>query len=337
MIGRRLLLGGAASVIATRARAQYFPRGLKTREVRFAGSGGAVLAGTLVLPAITEIQRVPGVVLVAGSGPTDRDGNNPLIPVRVDLLKQIATILGHAGIATLRYDKRGIGGSAAAFRQASGRLERFFAWDHFVEDVQQAHAELLRHDEIKPYATAFLGHSEGGLLTIAASVAMGKRHPYTLVLASTPGRPLGDIVRDQIARSMPELSTTAERIMNAIREDGQVPPNVPSAFRAVFPSYAGAFLQAAFAFDPATAITQTDISCLMLQGGADLQVVPMGDVQPLIDALRARAAPAEIFIAPRVSHNLKMVSSPNDPGFTGPVASSIETKLTDWMHRLLGA
>ncbi|SKA40900.1 hypothetical protein SAMN02745126_06429 [Enhydrobacter aerosaccus] len=337
MMKRRMLLGGVASLATTGARAQYFPQTLKQREVRFAGAAGATLAGTLVLPSITEIERVPGVVLVAGSGPTDRNGNNPLIPVRVDLLKQIAEILGHAGIATLRYDKRGIGGSSVGPHKAADGLEQFFTWDHFVGDVQEAHAELLRHDEIKPYATAFLGHSEGGLLSLAATVAMGARRPYTLVLASTPGRPLADIVRDQIARSLPQLSGTAERIMDAIRDTGQVPDNVPSAFRSVFPSYAGAFLQAAFAFDPAKALMQTDISCLLLQGGADLQVVPMTDIQPLIDALRARRAAAEILIAPRVSHNLKPVTAPDDPGFAGKLAPSIEVKLLEWLRRLLGA
>ncbi|MBS0518919.1 MAG: alpha/beta fold hydrolase [Proteobacteria bacterium] len=337
MIGRRVLLAGAASVVATAAHGQYFPRGLQVREVRFPGAGDATLAGTLVLPAISEIQRVPGVVLVAGSGPTDRNGNNPLIPVRVDLLKKLAEILGHAGIATLRYDKRGIGGSTIPPRQSVSGLERFFTWDHFVADVQRAHAELLRHDEIKPYATAFLGHSEGGLLSLAASVAMGKSRPYTLVLASTPGRPLADIVRDQIARTLPQLSSTGDRIIDAIRETGQVPGNVPAPFQPIFPSYAGAFLQAAFAFEPAKTLERTDIPCLLLQGGADTQVIPMGDIEPLIDALRARTAPAEIFIAPRVSHNLKTVSAPDDPGFAGPVASSIETKLVEWLHRSLGA
>ncbi len=337
MIGRRWLLSAAATLTATAARAQYFPRGLKEREVRFAGTGDVTLAGTLVLPSISEIQRVPGVVLVAGSGPTDRDGNNPLIPVRVDLLKMIAEALGRAGIATLRYDKRGIGGSAVRPRHAFDQQERFFAWDQFVGDVQEAHAELLRHDEIKPYATGLFGHSEGGLLSIAASVAMGKRRPYGLVLASTPGRPLAEIVRAQIARNLPQLSASAERIMEAIRDTGQVPPNVPPAFRSVFPSYAGAFLQAAFAFDPARALAQTDVPCLLLQGGADIQVVPMGDIQPLIDTLGTRNAPGEAFIAPKVSHNLKPVSAPDDPGFAGPLASSIEVKLVNWLRHLLGA
>jgi len=337
MIGRRTLVMGAAMLAATTAQAQYFPRGTKERPVRFAGSGGVTLAGTLALPMISEIQKVPGVVLVAGSGPTDRDGNNPLIPARVDLLKEIAQALARAGIASLRYDKRGIGGSAVRQQHAHDRPESYFTWDQFVGDVQAAHGELLRHGEIKPYATALLGHSEGGLLAIAAAVAMGPRRPYALVLASTPGRPLGDIVREQIARSLPALSTSAERIMDSIRSTGRVPPDGPPAFRSVFPAYAGAFLQAAFAFDPARTLAQTDIPCLLLQGGADIQVVPPQDVQPLIDTLASRRAPGEAFISPLVSHNLKRVNTPDDPGFTGPLAPAIEIKLTGWLSHLLGA
>ena len=84
--------------------------------MRFAGSDGATLAGTLLLPIWSELEKVPGVVLVSGSGPTDRDGNNALVPDRIDLLKQIAELLAEAGIASLRYDKRGIGASTPSRR-----------------------------------------------------------------------------------------------------------------------------------------------------------------------------------------------------------------------------
>jgi alpha-beta hydrolase superfamily lysophospholipase len=337
MILRRALLGGAAALAATPARAQYYPRGIEEREARFPGADGITLAGTLALPTISEIQRVPGVVLVAGSGPTDRNGNNPLIPVKVDVLKDIAQALGRAGIATLRYDKRGIGGSAVHPRRPLDRLESFFTWDRVVGDVEAAHAELLRHDEIKPYATALLGHSEGGLLALAASVAMGKRRPYGLVLASTPGRPMGVIVREQIQRSAPELAATADRVIAAIQQTGHVPPDEPPAVKTLFPAYASTFLQAAFAFDPAAALEKTDAACLLVHGGADTQIVPLGDIQPLLDALAKRGAPGEAFVAPGVSHNLKRVEVAGDPGFAGPLAPAVSLKLVSWLAHLLGA
>src|SRR5260370_964857 len=80
----------------------YYVSGAQQRAVRFAGGDGATLAGTLLLPLWSELQKVPGIVLVAGSGPTDRDGNNPLAPERTDVLKRIAELLAAAGSATLR-------------------------------------------------------------------------------------------------------------------------------------------------------------------------------------------------------------------------------------------
>ena len=348
MIRRRALLAGAASLFAATGSALFAPTakaqpvpwyatGTKRRDIRFAGAAGATLAGTLLLPLVSEIQRVPGVVLIAGSGPTDRDGNNPLIPAHVDTLKLIAERLAAAGIATLRYDKRGIGQSTGRPTGSQDAEERFFLWHHFVADAQAAHAELLRQDEIKPYATAFLGHSEGGLLALAATDAMGARRPFGLVLASTPGRRLGDIVREQIGRTAPGFVAAADRIITAILETGHVPASATGELRLIFPSYAGPFLQAAFAFDPAQTLARLDNACLLVHGGADSQIVPLGDIQPLLDVLGKRSAPGEALVVPAVSHNLKTVYGPTDPGFTGPLAPAVGDKLAEWLAHLLGA
>ncbi len=337
---RQALAAAAAAFAAPAAHAQVqikYPPGTRERQVRFAASDGSALAGTLLLPLISEIQYVPGVVLVAGSGPTDRDGNNPLAPVRIDLLKQIAELLARAGIASLRYDKRGIGASTAHPTESLQVEERFFAWENFVGDVQAAHAELLRHNEIKPYATALLGHSEGALLSLAAIAAMGKRAPYALVLASPPGRPLRDIVLSQIERNRPRLLPSAERIMAATLETGHVPADVPPALQFIFPSYGGPFFSTALTFDPAKAVAGIDTPCLMLHGGADTQIVPMADIQPLIDALAARGKPGEVLVVPQVSHNLKTVRTPDDPGFAGPIAPAVADKLASWLKHVLGA
>ena len=320
----------------------HYATGTKERAVRFGGGTGATLAGTLLLPLWSELQRVPGVVLVAGSGPTDRDGNNPLAPQRIDLLKQIAGLLAQAGIASLRYDKRGIGASTLRPTGTLEEQERFFAWDNFVGDVAAAHGELLRHDEIKPYATALLGHSEGGLLALAAAKAlaastMGVRKLHGLVLAAMPGRPLADIVRAQIARNAPTLLEAAERTIATVMTTGHVPAGLPREQQVLFPPYAGPFLQSALAFDPAGALVGLDLAALILQGAADRQVVPMADVQPLIDALGRRTAPGEAVIFPGVSHNLKLITWPSDPGFTGPVAPAVADKLVSWLRPLLGA
>ena len=326
------VLGGAAWAAGpTRA------EGSKTRQVRFPGAGGIELAGTLVLPMNSELQKVPGVVLIAGSGPTDRDGNNPLIPAKIDLLKQIAELLAEAGIASIRYDKRGIGQSTKPPTKLADQ-ELFFAWENFIGDVQLAHAELIKQDEVKAYATALLGHSEGGLFAVAtAEASVPARAPYALVLAGTPGRPLQEIIRNQLGRNAPHLVAPAERIMDTIRRTRRVPADVPADLAALFPPYIGPFLYGELGFDAANTLLTLKQPCLLLHGGADQQVVPMGEIQPLIDALDRRAGPAEAVVVPLVSHNLKSVSGPGDPGFTGPIAPAIAFNLRGWLASTLGA
>ncbi len=350
MIGRRTLVAaGVLTPLAVPIRSPwaqspwkgYYAAGTKQRPVRFAGGDGATLAGTLLLPRWSELQKVPGVVLIAGSGPTDRDGNNPLVPERIDLLKLIAERLAEAGIASLRSDKRGIGGSTPRPLGSLAEQERFFGWGNVVGDVEAAHDELLRHDEIKPYATALVGHSEGGLLALAAAkelsaAARGTRKLHGLVLAATPGRPLAEIVRGQISRTAPALLESAERTMATILATGQVPAGLPREQQMLFPPYAGPFLQSVLSFDPAKALAGLDLACLLLQGAADRQVVPMADIQPLIDALGQRTAPGEAVVLPGVSHNLKLVTWPNDPGFAGPLAPAVGDKLAGWLKPLLG-
>jgi fermentation-respiration switch protein FrsA (DUF1100 family) len=341
MIRRRALIAAGLSYpLAAAAKSPwkgYYATGTRQRAVRFAGSDGVTLAGTLLLPAWSELQRVPGIVLVAGSGPTDRDGNNPLVPQHIDVLKLVAELLAAAGIATLRYDKRGIGGSTARPHGTLAEQERFFSWDNFVGDVAAAHGELVKHDEIKAYATALLGHSEGGLLVLAALPAITKNRPHGMVLASTPGRPMREIVREQVNRGAPNLVDAVTATMAAIEASGHVPADLPLELQALFPAYVGPYLQRMLAFDPAQALLGLDLACLLLQGAADRQIVPMGDVQPLIDALSKRSAPGEAVVIPAVSHNLKLVSWPGDAGFGGPIAPAVATKLVDWLVPMLGA
>jgi alpha-beta hydrolase superfamily lysophospholipase len=345
MIARRALLAlgalvpaiGPTSGWAQNARPRYYARGTRTRPVRFTASEGATLEGTLLLPIWSELEKVPGVVLVAGSGPTDRDGNNTLVPERIDILKQIAGLLAEAGIATLRYDKRGIGASTQRPPVGLAEQERFFAWDNFVGDVAAAHAELLKHDEIKPYATALLGHSEGGLLVLAAAPTITKDPPHAMVLVATPGRPLVDILHAQIARGAPRLVAEADRAVAAIQATGHVPSDLPLELGAIFPLYAGPFLQKLLAFDPAAALLASRLPCLLLQGAADRQIVPMADVQPLIDALGKRDVSSEAVIVPAISHNLKAVRWSTDTGFAGPISPAAAAKLSAWLKQALGA
>src|SRR5947207_2508888 len=101
-------------------------------EVSFPGAGGLALKGTLVLPA--GVGRAPAVLLLPGSGPTDRDGNQGP-GFTNNLLRRIAEELLQAGIGSLRFDKRATRGYAAAWPRDVEGLSRFFSWQNFVEDA----------------------------------------------------------------------------------------------------------------------------------------------------------------------------------------------------------
>ncbi len=168
----------------------------RDRQVLFTGAGGVPLAGTLVIP--DRPRPVPAMLLIAGSGPTDRDGNQ-LPHVRTDLLRFIADVLAACGIASLRYDKRGVGAGAERLPRDPDALAAFVRWDRFVDDAAAALAFLRRHDGVDGERVGVLGHSEGGL--IGLDLAAGSdAPPAALVLAATPGRPIAAVLRDQLAR-----------------------------------------------------------------------------------------------------------------------------------------
>ena len=111
------------------------------QDVTYPGVSSVTLAGTLVIPAHKQGTQVPGVVIVAGSGPTDHNGNQTG-GFTTNLLSQIADQLAQQGIASLRYDKRAIGASTKLPLPKNPQqptpeelkaMQDFVAWDNFVD------------------------------------------------------------------------------------------------------------------------------------------------------------------------------------------------------------
>ena len=117
-------------------------------------SNGFSLAATLSRPATAPAPRLPAVILVGSSGPTDRDGLVAGIPI----LGQIADALANAGYIVVRYDKRGIG-------QSGGRAEAATLAD-YADDVRAAVKVLADRKDVDPKRIAVVGHSEGGLVAL---------------------------------------------------------------------------------------------------------------------------------------------------------------------------
>lgn len=223
-----------------------------------------VLAGTLLMPHTND--KVPLVVIIAGSGPTDRNGNAIGQPGGSHALRQLAESLATRGIASMRYDKRGLGGSTGfATKEIDLRFEMLAqdaaSWvTHYRRDVRFSKIVVL-------------GHSEGALLGL---IAAREAKPDAYVSLAGPSRRADVVLRDQFAANpqAPALMRMqADSIMDALvggRAVTVVPPWLWSHFRPSVQPY----LISYFRYTPAEEISRITIPCLVVQGTSDIQEAP---------------------------------------------------------------
>jgi len=224
---------------------------------------------TLTMPA--GIDAAPAVLIIAGSGPTDRDGNNPL-GGKASYLAKLAAALADRGVASLRYDKRGaIGGPPAGDESA-------VTFGTFVDDADTVLDWLQTRPELR--SLMLMGHSEGGL--VALELASARASVDGVVLLATPGRPPADTLRDQI-ESMPEPLHGQALEISAALEAGQAVDDVPAALLPLFRPSVQPFVRSLFALDPAGRLRQLRKPVLVVGGGKDLQV-RRADFDALISA-----------------------------------------------------
>jgi len=315
--------------------------GVSNQLISFTSNDGAVLAGTLTRPT-NQTGKLPGIVLLQGSGPTDRDGNQPPT-IRSDLLRQIADGLALKGIATLRYDKRGMHANNAGLPASMDGYATFFAWDRFIDDAYAAYAFLRAQPGIEMTKTGLLGHSEGGLIALdLTSRLVATEQPAFLILASTPGRRSDQVLQEQIGRLLTEQKASQaqrkyflgenERIIKTIRETGKVPDNVPAGLAALYPAYLGPFIQSWSKLNPPALAARYAGPVLIVQGDADIQVSSERDALALDAALQRRTNDDHaLVVVPRGSHNLKPLQNDKDPGFQGEIDPSVIERTASWL------
>lgn len=246
---------------------------------------GAKLEGSLLMPA--SALPCPVVLLIAGSGPTDRDGNQPMM--KTNALKLLAESLAGAGVASLRYDKRGIGRSAV-----EGLRESDLRFDYFVDDAA-AWAGWLDGDD-RFDKVVLLGHSEGALI---ASLAAGRAGADGVISLCGAGKPAGDVLREQLAQQSEAVLRFSLPILDSL-ENGRLYGEPDPALRALFRPEVQPYLISWMAYDPAQALAACTAPVLIVQGDRDLQV-------PVAHAhLLAKARPdAQLEIVAGMNHVLK--------------------------------
>ncbi|WP_164962848.1 alpha/beta hydrolase [Rubrivivax sp. JA1026] len=244
--------------------------GFAAEEMLQLETATGTLHGTLLRPGDAPQPLV--ALIVSGSGPTDRDGNNPMAGHN-DALKLVAQALADAGIASLRYDKRGIAASAAA-----GADESKLRFDDYVDDAAAWAAQLARDGRFA--AVAIVGHSEGA--TIAA-LAAAKAPAAGVVAIAGPGEPAAATLRRQLAGKLPpDLAERNEALLAAL-EAGRLVDEVPPALAALYRPSVQPYLVSWFRQRPADAVAALRVPCLIVQGDTDLQV-SLADAQALQSA-----------------------------------------------------
>ena len=250
------------------------------------------LAGTIA----GEGRGRPVVLIVPGSGPTDRDGNNP-VGGASGTYRLLAEALAARGMATVRIDKRGMFGSKAAVADANAVTIADYAADvHAWVGAIRARTGAR--------CVWVLGHSEGGLVALAAA-----RQPADLcglILVATPGRPMGQVLRDQF-RANPAnapLLPQVEGVLHALEHGGPVDRTAlhPALQRLFAPAVEG-YWRDLLAVDPTGLIAAYRGLVLVVQGTRDLQV-SVDDA----GALAAADPRARLVLVEDANHVLKAVT-----------------------------
>ena len=288
-----LLLLGVMTFLSSTALAA------KERSVEASGPQG-VLAGTF----LDAGAKKPVVLLIPGSGATDRNGNS-LASIKPATLRLLAEGLAEHGISSVRIDKRGMFGSARAIPDVNNVTIR-----DYVTDVQ-SWISLIQH-QTGVSCVWVAGHSEGALVALASASSV--KPLCGLILLSAQGRPPGEVLRSQL-HAEPGAQVILPQIDGALNdlEAGKTvdPQTLHPGLRTLFRPAVQHYLIDEMHYDPAKLAAAYQGPMLLVQGGRDAQISPVADFAPL----KAAAPKADALYLPDANHMLKDVQGPDKADF----------------------
>lgn len=244
------------------------------------------IKGTLLTPS--TVKKIPLVIFIAGSGPTDRDGNSGIL--KNNSLKYLAEDLSKYNIATYRFDK-----SILTTSRKEGFKEENLRFEDEVEEVK----ELVSHfKNNKSFSKIYLmGHSQGSLVGILAA----KQNVDGLISIAGAGRPIDEIITEQIKKQAPFLEAETITILDKLK-NGKMVEEINPMLISLFRKSVQPFLISWIKYQPQQEIHQLKIPVLIINGTKDIQV-PVSDAELLKEA----NLNAELVIIKNMNHLFKKI------------------------------
>lgn len=276
------------------------------------------LYGTLSLPKLEG--KCPVALIIAGSGPTDRDGNNPMM--KNNSLKMLGDTLAAHGIASVRFDKRGIAESKNA-----GKNEIELRFDDYVDDAK-AWIQLLKNDG-QFSKVILIGHSEGSMIGILSA-----ENSDGLISIAGVAHSIDEILKTQLKDQPESVKNIAFPMLDSLKAGkliSKVNPLLYNLFRPSVQPYMISWMK----FTPKNDIQKLKIPILILQGDKDLQV----SVQEA--ELLAKAQPkATLKIIPKMNHIFKIIEGDKNENIQSysnpklPISSEMVSAIVDFIHKM---
>jgi len=246
-----------------------------------------LIEGTLLLPH-TETQ-VPLVIIIQGSGPTDRNGNQP--NMKNNSLKYLAEGLAENNIATFRFDKR------LVKMAQQGRLkEEDINFNDFIEDAIAVMEHFQEDDRFSNLVIA--GHSEGSLVGMIAA----NNGADAFISIAGAGQQIDNVIVEQLRRQTPELADEARKNFDELRETGAV-KNFSVMLSSIFRKSVQPFIYSWMQYNPKTEIARLNIPVLILNGTEDIQT----DVEEARKLHQAKPL-AEMYLIEGMNHVFKEIT-----------------------------
>lgn len=247
---------------------------------------GGKLYGTLVLP--DNKATFPVVMIIAGSGSTDRNGNS-FSGLTAGSYRLLAEALAKNGIGSFRYDKRGVGESRSFNPPATTAL-----FNDYIADAAAIIKELHNDNRLSKVIVA--GHSEGSLIGM---VAARDEKAEGFVSLCGAGEPINYTLARQLKQQLPDMHDKIDSLLNSLKK-GNTVKEVPPVLHSIFNPQLQPYLISWIRLDPRDEIKKLKMPVLIIGGGTDVQV-PVADAEALHKALPA----AQKLIIDSMNHILK--------------------------------